>query len=160
MYVATLHTRQLLPVPLSDLFPFFADAGNLGRITPPWLDFQVLTPAPIAVHAGALIDYRLRWRALPLRWRTEIEVWEPPYRFVDRQVRGPYRLWRHTHSFEELRGGTLVEDTVEYSAPGGRPAHRLIVDRDVRRIFNHRRAALEEIFGLRGTGPRSLDENG
>ena len=146
MYVATLNTRQIIPVPLERLFPFFSDATNLERITSSWLQFEVLTPAPIEIAAGTLIDYRLRWHRVPIRWRTEIEVWEPPFCFVDRQIRGPYRLWRHTHRFEEHRGGTLVEDTVEYSAPGGRLVHRLVVDRDVASVFAHRQKILEEIF--------------
>ncbi len=96
--------------------------------------------------AGALIDYRLRWHGIPMRWRTEIEVWEPGVRFVDRQIRGPYRLWRHEHLFEEHRGGTLVEDKIAYAAIGGRLAHSLVVNRDVETIFNYRREALESIF--------------
>jgi ligand-binding SRPBCC domain-containing protein len=147
-----LTTEQLLARRLAEVFPFFAEARNLERITPPWLRFEVLTPGPIAMRAGALIDYRLRWRGLPLRWRTEIEVWEPPHRFVDRQLRGPYLLWRHEHRFVEQEGRTLAVDRVDYAAPGGRPVHRLIVDRDVRRIFAHRRKALAAIFGTAAAG--------
>jgi ligand-binding SRPBCC domain-containing protein len=144
---SSLVTEQLLPCLLDDVFPFFAEARNLERITPPWLRFEVLTPDPIEMRAGALIEYRLRWRGVPLRWRTEIEAWEPPHRFVDRQLRGPYLLWRHEHRFVEQRGQTLAYDRVDYAAPGGRLAHRLIVDRDVQRIFAYRRLALETIFG-------------
>lgn len=147
MTPATLTAEQLLPRRLAEVFPFFAEARNLERITPPWLRFEVLTPGPIDMRAGALIDYSLRWRGVPLRWRTEIEVWEPPHRFVDRQLRGPYLLWRHEHRFVEQGGQTLAVDRVDYAAPGGRPVHRLIVDRDVQRIFAHRRQALESIFG-------------
>jgi ligand-binding SRPBCC domain-containing protein len=144
---SSLVTEQLLPCRLDDVFPFFAEARNLERITPPWLRFEVLTPDPIEMRAGTLIRYRLRWRGVPLRWRTEIETWEPPHRFVDRQVRGPYLLWRHEHRFVEKGGQTLAHDRVDYAAPGGRLAHRLIVDRDVQRIFSYRRLALESIFG-------------
>lgn len=147
MTPATLTAEQLLPGRLAEVFPFFAEARNLERITPPWLRFEVLTPGPIDMRPGALIDYRLRWRGVPLRWRTEIEAWEPPHRFVDRQLRGPYLLWRHEHRFVEQGGQTLASDRVDYAAPGGRPVHRLIVDRDVRRIFSYRRLALESIFG-------------
>lgn len=147
MTPATLTAEQLLPRRLAEVFPFFAEARNLERLTPPWLRFEVLTPGPIDMKAGALIDYRLRWRGVPLRWRTEIEVWEPPLRFVDRQLRGPYLLWRHEHRFVERDGRTLATDRVDYAAPGGRTVHRLIVDRDVQRIFAYRRRALEAIFG-------------
>ena len=146
MFVSDLSSRQLIEAPLDEVFEFFSDAMNLGRLTPPWLKFEVLTPAPIAMAAGALIDYRLIWRGVPLRWRTEIEVWEPPFRFIDRQIRGPYRLWRHEHLFEEHRGGTMVEDRVAYSAIGGRLAHALVVNNDVDTIFAYRREALGAIF--------------
>lgn len=156
MHIGTLTARQLLPASMDEVFGFFADARNLGRITPPWLRFEILTPGEIAMRPGALIDYRIRWRGLPLAWRTEIEVWEPGIRFVDRQIRGPYRLWRHEHLFAEHRGGTLVEDRVRYSAPFGRLVHRLIVDRDVASIFEHRRRVLDGIFSsptLAANGP-------
>lgn len=146
MQCATLRSRQLVQATLDEVFPFFSDARNLERLTPPWLRFKIVTPEPIPMAAGALIDYRLTWRGLPLRWRTEIEAWEPPFFFVDRQVRGPYRLWRHEHHFEVHRGGTMVEDRVSYSAIGGRLAHRLIVTRDVEAIFAYRREALSSLF--------------
>lgn len=146
MYVSDYSTRQLVEAPLDEVFTFFSDARNLGRLTPPWLSFEVLTPEPIAMAPGVLIDYKLKWRGLPIRWRTEIEVWEPTHRFVDRQIRGPYRLWRHEHLFAEHRGGTMVEDRVSYSALGGRLAHRLVVNRDVETIFAYRHEALNGIF--------------
>lgn len=146
MHVSTFSSQQIIQAPLAEVFRFFSDAANLEHLTPPWLGFEVLTPAPIEMAPGALIDYRLRWRGVPLRWRTEIEIWEPARRFVDRQIRGPYRLWRHEHLFEEHRGGTMVEDRIEYAAIGGRLAHRLVVDRDVETIFAYRRQALQSIF--------------
>jgi len=146
MHVSTFSSQQIIQAPLAEVFRFFSDAANLEHLTPPWLGFEVLTPAPIEMAPGALIDYRLRWRRVPLRWRTEIEIWEPTYRFVDRQIRGPYRLWRHEHLFEEHRGGTMVEDRIEYAAIGGRLAHWLAVDRDVETIFAYRRQALESVF--------------
>lgn len=146
MHISTFSSRQIIQAPLAEVFRFFSDAANLEHLTPPWLRFEVLTPAPIEMAPGALIDYRLRWRGVPLRWRTEIEIWEPARRFVDRQIRGPYRLWRHEHLFEEHRGGTMVEDRIEYAAIGGRLAHRLVVDRDVETIFAYRRQALQSIF--------------
>jgi hypothetical protein len=136
-----------LPRPRAEVFAFFADAGNLERLTPPWLRFRILTAAPIAMRPGALIDYRLRIHGVPVRWRTEIRVWEPPARFVDVQVRGPYRLWHHTHTFEEHDGGTLCGDRVRYAVPGGAVVDRLLVRGDVERIFAFRRAVLLELFG-------------
>lgn len=143
----TIIVEQWLPRPLAELFPFFADAANLERITPPWLAFHILTPPPIEMHPGALIDYRLRVRGIPLRWRTRIAVWEPPARFVDEQVRGPYRLWVHEHTFAERDGGTVCRDAVRYAVPGGELVHRLLVRPDVERIFAHRQQALRELFG-------------
>lgn len=135
----------MLPGTPEEVWPFFADAGNLERITPPWLRFEVLTPLPLAMAVGTLIDYRLRWHGVPIRWRTRIARWDPPGAFVDEQLRGPYRLWHHTHTFERHGDRTLMRDRVEYRAPLGWIAHPLIVRRDVARIFDYRRAALEGI---------------
>jgi ligand-binding SRPBCC domain-containing protein len=137
---------QWLDRRLPDLFPFFAEARNLGRITPPWLRFEVLAQGPIAMEVGALIDYRIHWRGLPMRWRSEISVWEPPHRFVDRQVRGPYRLWHHEHHFAERDGGTEISDQVRYAVWGGALIERLFVRRDVEAIFDYRRQRLAELF--------------
>ncbi|MEJ2581980.1 MAG: SRPBCC family protein [Acidobacteriota bacterium] len=137
---------QWLNRPLSELFPFFAEARNLGRITPPWLRFEVISQGPISMEAGVLIDYRIHWRGLPMRWRSEISVWDPPFRFVDRQVRGPYRLWHHEHRFTERDGGTEVSDQVHYAVWGGSLIERLFVRRDVAAIFDYRRQRLEELF--------------
>ncbi len=141
-----LQYRQFLPRPRGDVFPFFADAANLERITPPWLGFRILTPTPVEIRRGALIDYRIRLHGVPLRWRTEIAEWEPPFRFVDTQLRGPYRLWVHTHTFTEVPGGTLCEDEIRYAVPGGRLIDALFVRREVERIFAYRRATLAALF--------------
>jgi ligand-binding SRPBCC domain-containing protein len=140
-------TELWLPRSPEQVFPFFADAGNLERITPPWLKFEVLTPPPIVMRTGTLIDYRLQVHGVPLRWRTGIAEWTPPHRFVDTQVRGPYRLWHHTHTFEARDGGTLCRDRVRYRAPGGALVHWLFVRRDVDRIFAYRRDQLRAILG-------------
>jgi ligand-binding SRPBCC domain-containing protein len=142
-----LNVELWLPRPRDELFPFFAEARNLERITPPWLSFKVLTADPIVMRVGALIDYQIRLRGLPLRWRTEITVWKPPGRFADTQVRGPYRQWIHEHRFEERDGGTLCVDHVRYLAPGGELLHRWFVRPDVERIFRFRQARLRELFG-------------
>ena len=139
-------TEVVLPAALAEVFSFFAKAENLEKLTPPWLRFEIVTDEPITMAAGALIDYRIRWRGIPLRWRTEIEVWEPPHRFIDRQIRGPYRLWRHEHVFMERAEGTAVIDRVEYAPFGGAFAQRLVVARDVERIFAYRQAILARDF--------------
>lgn len=151
-----IERRTRVERPRSEVFEFFADAGNLEELTPPWLRFEVATPRPIEMAAGRTIDYRLRVRGVPVRWRSVISVWEPPGRFVDEQVRGPYRRWHHEHRFEDRDGGTEVIDVVDYAVPGGpgleRLVHRLFVGPDVRRIFDYRQERLEEIFGGRGAG--------
>ena len=161
--VYTLTTWQWFPLPRDTVFPFFADATNLERITPAVLRFRVLTPAPIQMRPGALIDYRLSLRGMPMRWRTEITAWDPPRRFEDRQLRGPYRQWLHTHLFEEADGGTTVRDEVRYRLRGPDlltgPINRLLVQPDVSRIFAYRHGALEQALGVEGrsrTGPVSI----
>jgi ligand-binding SRPBCC domain-containing protein len=129
-----------------DVFPFFADARNLELITPPLLRFEVMTP-DIEMHAGAVIDYRLRIHGLPLRWRTRIATWDPPHRFVDEQLRGPYHLWRHEHVFEELPDGrTRMTDRIAYRPLGGRIAQRLVVERDLRAVFCHRMREMRRLL--------------
>jgi ligand-binding SRPBCC domain-containing protein len=142
----TLETRLFLPRPLEIVFPFFSDAGNLETLTPPWLRFEIVTPRPIAMCAGALIEYRLRLHGIPVRWQSEITAWEPPHRFVDEQRRGPYRAWIHEHTFTESQGGSEVRDFVRYAAPGGWLVDRLFVRHDVRRIFEYRTRKLQELF--------------
>ena len=142
----TLETRLFLPRPLDIVFLFFADAANLEAITPPWLRFAIVTPHPIAMHAGALIQYRLRLHGIPLRWQSEITTWEPPHRFVDEQRRGPYRTWIHEHTFKESKVGCEVCDFIRYAALGGWVADRLFVGHNVRRIFEYRAHKLQEIF--------------
>ena len=136
-----------LPRPRAEVFAFFADAGNLERLTPPWLGFEILTPRPIAMRPGARIDYRLKIHGLPIRWKTEITAWDPPRQFVDEQLSGPYRLWHHTHTFIEEGDGTRVVDRVRYAMFGGRWIHKLFVERDVRTIFAFRERVLRDIFG-------------
>ncbi len=144
--VYRLTTELKLPVRRDEVFEFFSDAHQLERITPPWLHFSVQTPHPIEMRAGTLIDYKLRLHGVPIRWQTEIKDWDPPYKFVDEQVAGPYRLWRHLHTFEELDGATICRDEVDYAVPGGKLVHWLIVKRDVKKIFEFRRETLTDIF--------------
>lgn len=146
MKTFTLERSTRLPFPRETVFEFFSQPENLELLTPPWLSFQILTPRPIRMCEGALIDYRLRLRGIPLRWRSEITIWEPPYRFADEQRRGPYRQWVHEHRFEEVDGGTRVVDHVTYAVLGGTLVDRLFVAPDVNRIFDYRQERLQEIF--------------
>ena len=136
-----------MPTPLDETFAFFADPWNLERITPPLLGFRIVTPAPTWMGAGTLIDYRLRLRGTPVRWRTEITAWDPPRGFTDVQLRGPYRKWVHRHDFVEEDGGTRVDDTITYAVPGGALVDRLIVRPDLDRIFGYRRKAIRILLG-------------
>lgn len=138
-----LRREIVVPRPLEAAFTFFSDAENLNRITPPTLGFTILTPTPIEMRAGTLIDYRIRIHGIPMRWRTEIKAWEPPYRFVDVQIKGPYRLWRHEHRLEACDGGTRVIDEVDYLAPLHWLTHTLLVRREVNAIFDFRAQALQ-----------------
>ncbi len=141
-----LERETVVPVDLDTAFAFFSNAMNLEKITPPWLNFRVLTPAPITLKPGTRIDYRLRVRGIPIAWTSLISTWEPPYRFVDEQVKGPYREWIHEHTFEAVDGGTLVRDRVRYRVPGGALVNRLFVEPDVRRIFDYRQSVMRELL--------------
>lgn len=143
-----LSTQLWVPRKRPDVFALFADALQLERLTPPWLRFRVLTQSPIEMHKGRLIDYQLRLHGFPVWWRTEITGWEPPFRFQDSQIRGPYSLWSHTHTFEEVDGGTLVGDRVVYRVLGGSLVNRLFVQGDLRRIFRYRHEQLPELLGV------------
>jgi ligand-binding SRPBCC domain-containing protein len=147
-----LRREQRLPGAPDEVFGFFGDAHNLEAITPPFLGFRVLTPHPIDMRAGALIEYRLRLRGLPLSWLTRIEEWIPGVRFVDAQLAGPYRLWHHTHEFEpDGDRGTLMRDTVRYALPYwplGEVAHPLVA-RDLGAIFDHRASAVAALVTRR-----------
>ena len=154
MRVHTLEREQRLPGPPEQAFGFFGDAANLAAITPGWLSFRILSPEPIDMRAGTLLDYRITLHGVPVRWRTRIESWDPPLRFTDRQIRGPYRLWHHTHTFE--RGGeeTLMRDVVRYAlplGPLGAIAHVAFVRRDLERIFAFRQQAVERLMASSGT---------
>jgi ligand-binding SRPBCC domain-containing protein len=147
--IYVLQREQIIPSPVLDVFDFFADVRNLESITPPWLNFRILTPTPIEMRQGTEIEYQLDWRFIGLRWKTEIRQWRPPNFFVDVQVRGPYRLWEHTHSFQSKDGATRMLDTVRYQLPlgflGG-IAHTLRVRRDLEGIFDFRAAAIGRVF--------------
>ncbi len=151
-----LTSRQWLPRAPEEVFAYFSDAFNLENLTPPWLQFRVLTPAPIAMRTGTEIDYRLRLRGLPLQWRSRISDWTPPFRFVDDQITGPYRRWHHVHMFEAQECGTSVIDVVEYASIGGRLAQSLFLRRDLRGIFTYRQQRLADLFGADPDNPPQL----
>ncbi|MDP9149173.1 MAG: SRPBCC family protein [Myxococcota bacterium] len=145
-----LEREQVVSRPRSEVFAFFSDAANLDRLTPSSLRFEIKSALPIDMRAGALIDYKIALFGVGLRWRTLIEVFEPEARFVDVQVKGPYRLWRHTHDFVDAPGGTMVRDRVEYEVPLGRLGELvrgLFVERQLAWIFDFRRKTIDEIFG-------------
>src|SRR5262249_36957392 len=144
------HRRQRVLRPIADVFEFFADAHNLDLLTPPWLHFRVITPAPIRMEVGTLIEYSIRWRIIRIPWLTRIEEWSAGSRFVDVQLRGPYRLWHHTHNFEHAGDETWIEDIVRYALPGGalgRLAHSLVIRRDIERIFDYRADQIARRWG-------------
>ena len=144
----SLVARQRVDIARNELFPFFADAANLARLTPPEVGFRILTPLPIAMAAGALIDYEIRLRGLPMQWRTEITAWNPPIEFSDVQLRGPYAEWIHEHRFIELSPrSTLVEDHVTYRLPLGWLGAMAgpLVRHQLRRIFTFRREVIARL---------------
>lgn len=161
MEVHVLVREQVLDGTPAEVFPFFADAHNLEAITPPLLRFRVITPRPIPMRVGTLIEYRLRIHGLPVRWQTLIQDWTPGVRFVDTQLRGPYALWHHTHDFEPAPGDpgrTLMRDTVRYAigfGPLGALAHRLFVRRDVEAIFTHRAQVIAPLLAADIAGRRA-----
>jgi ligand-binding SRPBCC domain-containing protein len=145
-----LTRSQLIPRPLPEVFAFFAEAANLEAITPTFLRFRILTPAPIEMRVGARIDYRLSLWGLPVNWRTRISAWEPTSRFVDEQETGPYAYWHHLHEFEAEGSGTRMRDEVTYRLPFGplgELAHTLWVKRQLRTIFDHRERAIVRRLG-------------
>ena len=150
MPLYTLTRDQHLPGTPDEVFPFFADAGNLEAITPPSVGFRIVTPRPIEMRVGALIEYRLRLRGIPVSWLTRIEEWEPGVRFVDMQLRSPYALWHHTHTFTaDGAGGTHMRDTVRYALPGGPLGaipHALLVRRELATIFDFRAQRVPELL--------------
>ncbi|MFZ1129299.1 MAG: SRPBCC family protein [Terriglobales bacterium] len=144
--------QQFVPRPLDEVFDFFSKAENLQKLTPAWLNFKILSVDPAPVQKGTLIRYSLRWRVFPIRWTTEIIEWQPPHRFVDLQLKGPYKLWHHEHRFAAEGNGTRITDEVQYLLPFGvlgSIAHTLKVKSDVEGIFAYRTEVVHQLFGER-----------
>jgi len=145
--------EQWIPRSLERVFPFFEKPENLGLITPPWLNFEILSPAPIRVEAGRLIDYRIRLMGWPMHWRTHIAVYQPPLVFVDEQLNGPYAYWYHLHRFEAEGEGTRLYDQVRYQLPHWLPdfmerqVHERFVSPALTRIFDYRASVFKKLFG-------------
>lgn len=149
MNTHVLERTQHIPATLDEVFAFFSKAENLAKITPPWLGFRILSPAPIEMREGTLIDYRIAFAGIPMRWQTLISRWEPPFSFVDEQISGPYARWVHTHWFESVADGTIMRDRVEYALPLGAlgdVAHAIGVKRSLKAIFDFRERSVRARF--------------
>ena len=153
MRIFSFRSQLWLERPRNEIFPFFSNALNLEEITPPWLQFRVVSKLPIQMREGVEIEYRLRIRRIPVGWRSRITTWDPPHRFVDEQVRGPYRIWIHEHRFIEDSGRTLCEDNIRYVPRGGALINALFVEKAVQKIFAYRSEQLRKIFA---GGPQKI----
>ena len=150
MKTYNLEFEQFIDLPLEDVFGFFSKPENLSLITPSRLKFDIITPTPLEMKDGQLIDYSLTiLYIIKLHWRTLITHYEKPYKFVDQQIKGPYSLWHHTHTFEEKDGGTIIKDNLTYAIPMGiigRLIHFIYIKHDIKDIFNYRHKILDKIF--------------
>ncbi|MFN4812456.1 MAG: SRPBCC family protein [Bacteroidota bacterium] len=145
----TIIRKTIIKRPLEEVFQFFSKAENLNLLTPPELSFKILTPLPIKMQAGTLIDYRIKLNGIPFNWRTEISTWKVNECFVDQQLKGPYKIWHHTHSFTAVKEGTLMIDEVKYLSPGWilEPLiEKFFIKKKVEGIFDYRNSKLKEIF--------------
>ena len=145
-----LKKEQFIPRPLKEVFAFYERPENLARITPPWLGFRIVTPSPIVMRQGALFEYTIRVMGTRLRWISVISAYEPPFKFIDEQIKGPYAYWHHTHTFAEAKDGTMVGDEVRYALPFGplgSLAQRIAVRRQLEKVFTYRAEVCKSIFG-------------
>lgn len=149
MKIYKIKTEQFIKRSLAEVFDFFSRPENLSEITPPEINFRILTPLPLEMKQGTVIDYTIKLFKIPVHWRTLITTYEPPHRFVDEQIKGPYTLWHHTHIFKEVSGGVEIHDSVSYSIPFGflgRLLHAVWIKRDLEQIFEHRKNVIDHIF--------------
>ncbi len=145
----TLDAEMWLPLAIEPVFAFFSDIANLDRLTPPWVHFETVTPQPIVLAAGKIVEHRLRIHGVPIGWKSEITVWQPPSQFVDEQRRGPYKVWVHRHDFVTENGGTWIRDHVDYRPRGWicEPlVNRWFVEPDLRRIFTYRHEKIRAVL--------------
>ena len=145
-----LKKQQFVPRPLPEVFPFFERPENLAAITPPWLGFRIVTPFPIQMMEGTVIEYSIRVMGVRTQWKSRISTYTPPRAFADEQLEGPYAFWHHVHRFAEVSGGTLIVDEVRYALPFGLLGiclHSLVVQNQLRKIFNHRAQVIARMFG-------------
>ena len=149
MKLYSLDSVQFINKPIEDVFEFFSKPDNLSVITPPRLGFKILTPTPIYMSTGRLIDYKIYLMGIPIHWRTLITDFDPPHMFVDQQIKGPYTMWHHTHTFQKVDGGVEIKDRVVYSIPFsilGRLLNFLWIRKDLENIFNYRKKVIDELF--------------
>ena len=146
-----INIKQHINKPLEVVFEFFSKPENLEMITPESLSFNMLTPTPVKMEKGSLIDYTIRLFGIPIHWRTLISDYEPPFRFVDQQIKGPYTFWHHTHTFKLVEGGVEIIDEVKYSLPLGwlgTLAHAIWVRKDLEEIFEYRKTVIQNYFEI------------
>ena len=149
MKLYTLDSNQFINKPIEEVFQFFSKPENLSVITPAKLGFKILSPNPIKMEVGRLIDYNIYLMGIPIHWRTLITDYEPPNMFVDQQIKGPYAMWHHTHTFHKVKGGVEIKDRVVYSIPFGflgRLLNYLWIKRDLNNIFLYRKKVIDKLF--------------
>ncbi len=145
----TLIAETVINRPIAEVFDFFSKAENLDKITPPDMKMEILTPLPIIIRKGTLIDYKIKVNGIPFKWQTLISEWNPPFRFIDEQLKGPYNTWIHEHTFVERDGKTYMRDYVQFKSPGFflEPLiHKLFVEKKIKAIFEYREKILKELF--------------
>lgn len=149
MKVYELNLTQRIDAPLERVFDFFSKPENLAEITPSKLGFNILTPSPILMKKGTLIDYTIRLVGFRVRWRTLITFYDPPKKFIDEQIKGPYSFWHHTHTFKAINGGVEMKDIVRYVIPFGvlgRLLHFLWIKNDLKKIFDYRKQVINKVL--------------
>jgi len=149
MKLYSLNRSQTIRRPINEVFRFFENPENLKKITPKKLGFLLLTPTPIEMKQGTLIDYTIKVHGIGMRWTTLITEFNPPYKFVDVQLKGPYSYWHHTHGFKTIENGTVMSDKVVYALPLrfiGRIVHALLVKRQLQKIFDYRAKIIKRHF--------------
>jgi len=161
MKIYELNKTQFINQPIDVVFNFFSKPENLALITPSKLAFKILTPTPITINKGTLIDYTIRLMGFPVHWRTLITKYNPPYEFVDEQIKGPYLFWHHTHTFKAVNGGSEIKDKVRYSIPMGylgQFIHKIWIKKDLEKIFEYRKAVIDKLFNQSDSRILSIDE--